>query len=187
MSDTLAEMRRFWLVQRIKRSNVADIPPESRTGLQKISNPFGYGNLGDYELDYMGSAEFEFGAIPEALDRFVKAGKGITLEQREHKGQSIDLLWITREGDPFEDWRAWVDGEPRRDYYGSLNERRPCEGKESAYDFAERLDGAVEPEWGWRADIWWALKENVMWSFSGEDHINRMLFSARDRGSKVRG
>lgn len=186
-TDAAREMRRFYLVQRIKRSRVAEIPVEKRKGLQKISNPFGYGNLGDYELDYMGSAEFEWGAISEALKRFVKAGKGITLEQREHKGHALDFLWVEKEGDPFEDWCAWVDGKPYRGRYGEYA-RRPCEGKEPAWELRDRLDGKEEPEWGWCADIWWALDEIVMWSFSGDDHIVRMLESMQSGPkSRVRG
>lgn len=46
----------FYLVQRIKASPRAKTPPEERKGLARFRNPFGYGNLGDYDLDYMGGA-----------------------------------------------------------------------------------------------------------------------------------
>lgn len=189
MAPTTAETRRFYLVQRVSRSRVADIPEAKRTGLQKFNNPFGYGNLGDYDLDYMGSAEFEWSAIPDALKRLADAGKGITLEQREYKGCALDFLWIKKEGDPFEDWVAWAEGEPRTDRYGYECNRTPFEGKESPrYDMAKRLAGEDPPEWGWRADIWWALDENVMWAFSGDDHIARMIASTTTGPkSRVRG
>jgi hypothetical protein len=185
-TTTAREMRRFDLVQRIKRSRVADIPEEKRTGLQKINNPFGYGNLGDYDLDYMGSAEFEWGAIPKALKRLADAGKNITLEQREYNGHTLDFLWITKEGDPFEDWRAWVEGGPCVGRYGT-HDRSPCDGKEPPYELLDRLAGKPRPEWGWRTDVWWALDENVMWALSEEGHLERMVRSMHGKPNRVRG
>lgn len=189
MSTTKTETRRFYLVQRLKRSRLADIPTEKRTGLQKLgSNPFGYGNLGDYDLDYMGSAEFEWGAIPEAFDRLAKAGKGIALGQFEHNGHALDFLWIESEGEPFEDWAAWVDGRPWVDRYGFSCDRRPCEGKETPYELRDRLDGKdAHPEFGWRSDVWWALSENVMWAFSEDGHLQRMVDSMAGATNRLRG
>jgi hypothetical protein len=185
---TVTATRRFYLVQRIKRSRLADIPVEKRTGIQKIgSNPFGYGNLGDYDLDYMGSAEFEWGAIPEAFDRLVKARKkGIELSQFEYEGHSLDFLWIEAEGDPFADWVAWVEGKPYMTRYGTAD-RRPCEGKETPYELRDRLAGKEPSEFGWRADVWWALTENVMWAFSEDGHLQRMLDSMAGAKNRMRG
>jgi hypothetical protein len=181
-------MRRFYLTQRIHRGRLTETTPSERTGIQKLGrNPFGYGNLGDYDLDYMGSAEFEWGAIPEALKRLAKTGWGITYAERNYRGHALDFLWITKEGDPFEDWCAWAEGKPRTDRYGYSCQRRPFEGKESVYDLAQRLAGREPDEYGWRTDIWWALTENVMWSFAGEGHIEAMLTSMQKTASEVRG
>lgn len=186
MTTTTAEMRRFYLVQRIKRSGVADIPEAKRTGLQKIDNPFGYGKLGDYNLDYMGSAEFEWGALPEAFDRLAKAGKGIATDTFEHNGHKLDFLWIKKEGDPFGDWVAWVEGQPRTNRYGTVS-RSPCEGKEFPYELLDRLAGKEPSEWGWRSDVWWALSENVMWAFHEDGHLFRMVESMHSGAVRLRG
>lgn len=73
-------MDRSWLVQRLNR-------PFKSTGLLG-DNPFSFGGglknggLSEeamslirsiWEFDYMGSAEFEFGAVPEALQRIAKS------------------------------------------------------------------------------------------------------------------
>jgi len=51
-------MNKPWLIQRIIRKQQ---PSENRKGIDK-----------NFSMDYMGSAEFEFGALPAALDRIRK-------------------------------------------------------------------------------------------------------------------
>lgn len=181
------EPRQFNLVQRIKRSRVADIPREKRTVRQQMDNPFGYGNLGDYNLDYMGSAEFEWGAIPEAFDRLKNAGRGIASAERTYKGYALDFLWIEEEGDPFADWVVWVEGGAVTDQYGYTYTRRPCEGKETPYELLDRLGGKEPSEYGWRTDVWWALDENVMWAFGEDGHLERMVESMQGATNRLRG
>lgn len=190
MSTATKAMRRFYLVQRIKRSRLVDLPDAKKKGLlAKLgSNPFGYGNLGHYDLEYMGSAEFEWGAIPEAFDRLKKAGKDIDSATFDYNGTALDFLWIKKEGNPFEDWVAWLEGKPRIDDYGYSNERRPCEGKEPPYELRQRLvEGKDAPEWGWTTDVWWALGENVMWAFADEGHLARMVESMQGVPNRLRG
>ena len=174
---------RYWLVQRIKRSPMADRPQPADSKLAKLwaANPFGNGKLGDYDLDYMGSAEFEWGAIPEAFQRLANAGKGLTTGTYNYAGHSLDFLWIAKEGEPFEDWAAWVEGLPYVGPYGE-RPRQPLEGKESCYQLRDRLDGKPEYDWGWGCDVWWALEENVMWAFSEDNHLERMLKSIANGG-----
>lgn len=75
----MTEMKRSWLVQRLNKPH--------RMGMFK-DNPFAFGGgmkngglsdeamgliRGIFSFDYMGAAEFEFGAVPEALNRLAKA------------------------------------------------------------------------------------------------------------------
>jgi hypothetical protein len=80
------EMQRSWLIQRLER------PHAFMMGGKAMDNPFSFGgglrNGGlspeamdilreVWSFDYMGAAEFEFGAVPEALQRIAKfAGAG---------------------------------------------------------------------------------------------------------------
>ena len=75
----MSELRRSWLVQRLTQPRNVGIPGD---------NPFSFGGglrnggLSDeamgllrdvFSFDYMGAAEFEFGAVPEALSAIAKA------------------------------------------------------------------------------------------------------------------
>lgn len=86
MSETSADtMERSWLVQRLKRPRTG--------GLLGGDNPFAFGGglrngglsdeamgllRGIFGFDYMGAAEFEFGAVPEALSRLAKNADRLT-------------------------------------------------------------------------------------------------------------
>ena len=77
------EMERSWLVQRLER-------PYERRRLLGLDNPFAFGGglvngglskdamdllRGVFRFDYMGAAEFEWGAVPKALNTIAKAAK----------------------------------------------------------------------------------------------------------------
>ena len=188
--EELAMPRQFYLVQRIKRSWRADNPSKADSPLAKVANVFGYGTLGDYDLEYMGSAEFEWGAIPEAFDRLRKAGNRLVLTEWEYMGHVFDFLYREKDGEPFEDWTRWAEGRPIDEYSGQEYEERPFYGKEMPYELQERLDGAEKPRFGdeWRTDVWWALGENVMWAFHDDGHLTQMLESMhRTKEVSLRG
>jgi hypothetical protein len=73
-------MERSWLVQRLE-------PPRQGRGIFGVDNPFSFGGgltngglsdeamdllRGIFSFDYLGAAEFEFGAVPEALSKIAK-------------------------------------------------------------------------------------------------------------------
>ena len=160
----------FWLVQRLKyRSWAKDKEFYERLGSEVKSNPFGYGRMGDYELDYMGSAEFEFGAIPKANNRLAGAGEDLKLSVGEHEweGRKLDFLYIGEEGDPWETWVEWATGKEHRPPFAS---------KEYPFDFHKKL---TNPDYEYGGDVWWALDANIIWAFNdGEDgHLLKMLES----------
>ncbi len=96
-------------------------------------NPFGYGVLGDYALDYMGSAEFEWGALPDSYNRFDGAASvetgwmemgAISLpggKKSTNDGVKVEAIWITADGEPWDRMIEWI-GEG-------------CYGKEPSFDF----------------------------------------------------
>lgn len=173
----------FFLVQRISHWPMrGDASP-----LEKMAAAgFGSGSLGDYRLDYMGSSEFEFGAVPKAWNRIVDRQKELTIGEHEFNGHKLHFAWLKGDGEPFDEWDAWARGEGRR---------RPCEGQETPFALAVLL--GVEKPFGRRTieeyrdevAVWWALGESVMWAFRdsderspivtggsiGDSHLLRML------------
>lgn len=86
MKSATAELERSWLVQRLHK------PPRT-TSVLGVDNPFAFGGgykngglsdeamgllRGIFSFDYMGAAEFEFGAVPEALQAIAKSAKRLT-------------------------------------------------------------------------------------------------------------
>lgn len=91
-----SEMRRTWLVQRLN-------PPRS-FGPLGVDNPFAFGGglrngglsneamgllRGIFGFDYMGSAEFEFGAVPEALQGLAKDHRRLTAWEFDIDGTPV--------------------------------------------------------------------------------------------------
>lgn len=105
-------MRQFWLVQRLKK-------PYKDDG----ANPFSFGaglkNGGlskeamdiikdAFRFDYMGSAEFEWGAVPKALGRIwddkTKTISEIVVETKEKKSGTIYIICGSAVVKDAEDW-----------------------------------------------------------------------------------
>lgn len=169
--------RSFWLVQRMVYSPLADFKAKWPTA-EVISNPFGYGRLGEYEFSYMGAAEYEFGAITKANNRLSGAVGDLCLETVEIKvGKRVlpplRMLWIGKEGHPAEEFQAWIAGGART--------------KESMHAFDSIARGKEVPEHflgDYQAVVWWALDANVQWALAEEDgdgqftsHLDGMLRS----------
>jgi hypothetical protein len=84
---TMSELKRTYLVQRLKKpyKGNADNPFNFGGGLLRGGmNEEGYRVLNQiFTFDYMGAAEFEFGAVPDAIDAIAKGfgnGNGVTGE-----------------------------------------------------------------------------------------------------------
>ena len=86
MSAETAIMKRSWLVQRLKQ-------PYPQDSILGVDNPFAFGGgrrngglsdeamgllRGVFSFDYMGAAEFEWGAVPEAMQALAKQAKKLT-------------------------------------------------------------------------------------------------------------
>lgn len=135
----------IYLVQRMKR-----VDRDYKTGLDSL-----------FELDYMGSAEFEYGAVPASLKR-IRAASGVAIEEvvisylgHEHTlgvvGGSRERTDIAARIEAFLEANRWQEN--------------------------PRLEAALEP--GARAkddrylpDAWWDLSADVMFTdnhFIAED------------------
>lgn len=168
------ERNPFWLVQRLNRDPLAEWQDRTGAFAGVKSNPFGYGRMGDYSLDYMGAAEFEFGEIPKANNRLAEARNDLVLDEFSFKGHTFDRLYIGKEGDPTDEWIEWAEGSELDSGY----KIPPFDGKERPYELQRRLDGE-EPfsDEGWRTAIWWALRGNVLWAFKEDGHLLSWLES----------
>lgn len=126
--------------------------------IQRLNEPYGEidpsrGFDGFFNLDYMGSAEFEFGTVGDNLRRFRERGKAevvpivLTFEADGVKGERGAFLVISakkRDRDAVirraqAEIQAHVDGDRTKEYSG----------------FREALRGQAE-SWH-RAVAWWAL------------------------------
>lgn len=185
----MRENRPFYLVQRLQHRPYKKPDPEAKGLKAKLgnTNPFGYGRMGDYELDYMGSAEFEFGTIPKANNRLAEAKKGLVLLENEairfnDHDVEMDFLYIKKDGNPIPAFDDWIHGRGVDNYYDPPRyfQEQPFYGKETAYELERQMKGETEPEWGWRAHVWWALTGDVIFALSdlnGTRHLHQMLES----------
>lgn len=180
--------RQFYLVQRITRSRRPASEAADATDSLLVTDVFGYGHLGNYDLDYMGAAEFEWGAIPEAFDRFKEAGDKLTVCEWNYGSHTFDFLYRTQDGEPFEDWTRWAEGRPIDEYSGKEYKEPPFYGKEKPYELERRLKGEAPFGDEWRTHVWWALGANVMWAFKEDGHLPAMLASMVETKSvRLRG
>ena len=131
MSGVRNGTRQFWLTLRLT--------PQTRQHRRA-------GFDGVFRCEYMGFAEFEYGAIPKSLRRMRDASNVLTVLPID--GQNV--YFVHAEGiDPIDDFLEWFTdpGGPR--------------SKDETY-FPDVLAG-TQPEWvGTRA--WWSLTDDVMWT-----------------------
>ena len=132
-------MKNIYLVQRGKI--VSPLATESATLSESV------------RLDYMGSAEFEFGALPASLKRLRDKKKCLAttlVEMYDKDGRPLRML-------------SYLGKEDINTYIGQLwlLRQNNLRLKERA-DFAENEPPPV------RADFWWDIENDVMWSFHKE-------------------
>jgi hypothetical protein len=99
-----------------------------------------------FSCHYMGSAEFEFGALPRGLKR-IRAGRNIGRSPVVIDGHTVYVVGSKAARDAAPDLlREWMAA--------------GCRGQEWAA-FPEHLTG--EPTWT-NVDAWWALGEDFMFA-----------------------
>lgn len=127
--------RNFYLVQRLDRRDAGMTGFDARFGCQ-----------------YMGSSEFEWGAIPDSLKR-IRAARKLVI----HEGE-VTRKGITRTVYVVGGKKAVADIPARLTAW--MADERP-RSKEWTY-FPEYVDG-TRSEYE-NADAWWGLNEDVMWT-----------------------
>jgi hypothetical protein len=169
-------MRDFHLVARLYESPRAADEKSLLKNFEGKVNPFGGGRMGDYQIDYMGAAEYEFGAIGRAMTRMSEAEELVRTTVTGIDGKAItapiDFLYRSQDGPPIDDWIEWL-GRKRGPY--------ELKAKADNGEFLSRLAGREFPSIN-PTVIWWAIEANVFWSFAPDRHIDRMLKSMSDAG-----
>jgi hypothetical protein len=136
------DRHRYWLVQRLRKS----YPSEVRAGFDAV-----------FALDYMGSAEFEWGAIPKALQS-VRSAERLVVEPREVTWAGVTrTVWfvgpVQGMAEKIADWDAWCVEEN-------------CRGKESSY-FPQAFGGHLK-DWHRDPIAWWSLRDDIAWALDAE-------------------
>lgn len=119
-------------------------------------------------LEYMGAAEFEFGAIPKAYREIAKRFDHYTLSsvQVDDSGQTLFVAHYFNE----EDFQKYVEylrilRDPKRER--EISTKEPVRFLDPTTDKWYRPSS--DPETGYyRNNFWWDIKNQVMWSFNEE-------------------
>lgn len=132
----------YYLTQRLETNTM---PRGSETGFDRLFN-----------LDYMGSSEFEWGAIPKALKAMRE--KPTTLEAHPITIGELtrDVFFVGHVGtlqDAAEEFRVWAsDASPRGAFWGK-----------ELTGFPEKFAGRSTYM---RADAWWAIESCVAFALN---------------------
>jgi len=147
MASTLTQtVTEPWLIQRAEiRSPLAD--PKEATLTKSL------------RLDYMGSSDFEFGALPASLRRIRSAPYHATRLVR----------WITQDESPLRVFSCFneEDFEKYTEFLKELRFGNPQLKEVSRF-------GANYPqEKYFCTDFWWDIENDVIWSFN-KNYMNRL-------------
>lgn len=151
--DEQAIDQAFWLVQRLQA---------------------GYGNKtgfdGQFRLEYMGSSEFEFGAVPASL-RTIRANLPLETIERSVTVNAVTrtvyvvgpAAWVAAEADRIQ---QWIDV--------------GCPGKENAR-FTGQIDGSAG-DYDRKTIAWWSLGNSIAWTFEA-DYAERLALGFTPTGA----
>lgn len=132
---------------------------------------------GVFEFDYMGSAEFEFGALPKARKAMVAVVDNLRLHQIR---QSDVLLYFVGVDDHKKTAEEWVRADLEEDWRG----KEPSELR-AAFGKLSRVDRTF----GWKPTPsetigWWAVDQDPPWvCFKHEEHAQEWLRLLKERKS----
>ena len=130
----------FWLVQRLEQRH--------RTGKAGFDSKF--------HLDYMGSSEFEFGAVPQSLKRIRAKGDLVMAAVELTRDDVVKTVYFVapREGlaEKVADFRIWfsksrLPGQERTDFDVVFTEKY----------------GVIKKEYV-RTNAWWSLDDDIAWA-----------------------
>lgn len=151
----------FYLTQRLTR--------RVRAGAKGFDGEFGCQYMGSAEFEWGALAEFEWGALPESLARMRQARRRLTVHVgRVQRGDVTAPVFVVGHRDCVaavpDALTAWmVDPYPR--------------GKEMTY-FPEHVDRSVK-DYQAATHAWWSLTDDVMWALDA-DTADLLLKAVRD-------
>lgn len=137
---------KFWLIQRVEKWN--DDPVEEITG-------FAGGPANLLELDYMGSAEFEFGAIPRAYRRIMGEFEQYGIHQSTITNSNGVPLQIYCKADMLQEIEEALKEYIAKPYPMQENPRFP-------YGYSDRHPRA-----------WWDIRNDFVMFFGVQDRVNK--------------
>jgi hypothetical protein len=117
-----------------------------------------------YQMDYMGSSEFEFGSLPKSLKVFTKNFEDLKIEQSPIKNFEDSNLYLLGQEHTVREYKNRYIEDLINDKF-LLKER-------TNIDFA--LKGKVKNKWNnkvvefdfWRhPSAWWDIKNHIMFTF----------------------
>lgn len=114
---------------------------------------------GFFELEYMGSSEYEFGTAGDSLRSIRAAGDAHAVRYTiSVNGENVDVWIVLSSGDPLDkavSLQQW------------LNEEHPNYRTKEASYFPERVAGEAS-EWRQRTKAWWSFTDNFAWTLDAE-------------------
>ena len=136
-------MSNFYLVQRLESKK----PHRTDRGFD-----------GYFSLDYMGSSEFEWGAIPKALKSMREQVAVVRKRRVRINGVDTPVFFVVRSdaNAPMREMEEWAAGDNRQPRFY---------GKEQTY-FDRILDGTADEYI--TTDAWWDIENNVGWALDGD-------------------
>lgn len=161
------EMRRTWLIQRLQQPR--------RWGPAGVDNPFSFGGglrngglsddamsllRGVFSFDYMGSAEFEFGAVPEALSGLAQDFNSLTAGSLKIQLKTVPKSYRAPEDEPEPTGETEVYYLARRQHEVEVRKRiRSLATKDYRLKEATRFPAALRPydEWDGETQGWLEL------------------------------
>lgn len=112
------------------------------------------------KLDYMGSAEFEFGIVPQSLRRMAESKDYHLVPVRDILNDNGDHLYVWCDL-PFEKVPEYVEILKR------LRNKNDIRLKESSHFYINKADDWYSKD-NARTDFWWDLDNNIMFTFNAD-------------------
>ena len=118
-----------------------------------------------YSMDYMGSAEFEFGALPKSLKQFTKNHKLLrfhSCDLKNFKGNHLVLIGLIGDIEEYEQYiPGLIDRSIRLKEWTNLD--NAVSGKIHGH---KQYDPKIHPS------AWWDIRNHVMMVFGPEAAVN---------------
>ena len=105
------------------------------------------------DFDYMGSAEFEFGALPESIRRIEETGWKIRLVPEIMQGEIALRVWSPFSDEEFEEYKTYL-----------IRLRNPGSHPIHTKEWT-RFESAAKMSNYSTTDFWWDIQNDVMFGF----------------------